>query len=158
MKNLDQKISDEMFDRARGSAVLSLLVRFSSTGLLWIFVVGSAIATRQWILSLTLLFFPWIVTLLIAEIVHRKRPFRTEHKKPLIHLPVETPSFPSAHATIAFAFLPLFVGDVFQFFIACVIAIAVALGRVAVGVHYLTDVIAGAFVGSIVGWMLIIFL
>ena len=97
------------------------------------------------------LFIPWVVTMIFSLSIRRKRPFRAEHHKPLIHMPIETPSFPSAHATISFAFATMFLGDVVLFPIAIVMAIAVIYGRVAVGVHYVSDVLAGSVVGLTFG-------
>ena len=59
------------------------------------------------------------------------------------------PSFPSGHATIAFALVTATqtLQDATLFGIAFVLALLVSLGRVAVRVHYLTDVLAGAAVG-----------
>ena len=63
------------------------------------------------------------------------------------------PSFPSAHAAVAFATAT--VGSYLYFdvfgpwlFIA---AMAVAVSRVAVGVHYFTDVFFGALIGLVIG-------
>jgi undecaprenyl-diphosphatase len=69
-----------------------------------------------------------------------------------IELPTD-PSFPSGHAAGSFAFAAF----VFTFhrragFVFAGLATAIALSRVALGVHYPSDVIAGAVVGVLLGW------
>jgi undecaprenyl-diphosphatase len=87
----------------------------------------------------------------IKDLVTRPRPFVAH---PEIHplYTVRSSSFPAGHAATAFAgavllawaarrWLPLFVG----------LAAAVGYSRVYVGDHYVADVIAGAFLGALVG-------
>jgi undecaprenyl-diphosphatase len=90
------------------------------------------------------------VTELIRFFIHRPRPFLVE--TPIHQLLSETSwSFPSGHATFFFAlattvFLYNRKWGVF-FYLA---AVLVSLGRVAAGVHYPTDILAGALVGVLV--------
>ncbi|OGL69799.1 hypothetical protein A3C09_01285 [Candidatus Uhrbacteria bacterium RIFCSPHIGHO2_02_FULL_47_44] len=168
MKNLDAQLSDKLFFATKSSRVFSKIAIFCAAYLLWmciaalvVFVAWSQIKTPgqfSWTNFLFLesavflrVFIPWIVTMIFSLSIRRKRPFRAEHHKPLIHMPFETPSFPSAHATISFAFATLFIGDMILFPIAIAMAIAVVYGRVAVGVHYISDILAGAVVGLIFG-------
>jgi undecaprenyl-diphosphatase len=70
-----------------------------------------------------------------------------------IELPTD-PSFPSGHAAGAFAFAVF----VFAFHRRAGVALtglagAIALSRVALGVHYPSDVAAGALVGALLGWV-----
>ena len=175
MKNFDQTYSDKIFFATKSSPMLSTLAKFFATFVLWLclaavvlFVFFSSLkngAVASWNLLFLLetgvvmrVFVPWVVTITMSLILRRKRPFRAEHHKPLIHMPIETPSFPSAHATIAFAFSTLFLYDPALFAIAIVMAICVALSRVAVGVHYLSDILAGSVVGLIFGILVFRFL
>lgn len=168
MKNFDAQLSDKLYFATKTSRFFSRIAIFCATYLLWgsiallmIFIAWSQFKSPEqfsWTNLLFLesavffrLFIPWMVTMIFSLSIRRKRPFRAEHHKPLIHMPIETPSFPSAHATISFAFATLFIGDSILFPLALVMAVAVVYGRVAVGVHYVSDVLAGATVGLIFG-------
>ncbi len=65
-------------------------------------------------------------------------------------------SFPSGHAarTIAFALAALFFYPLVGA-ILVVVALAIALARIAVGVHYVSDVLAGLLVGGGVAWLVV---
>ena len=168
MKNLDTQLSDKLFFVTKSSRVFSQIAIFCAAYLLWIciailvlFVVWSQIRISgqfSWTNFVFLeaavflrLFVPWIVTMIFSFSIRRTRPFRAEHHKPLIHMPFETPSFPSAHATISFVFVTFFIGDAILFPLALAMAVAVVYGRVAVGVHYVSDILAGAVVGLVFG-------
>jgi len=95
----------------------------------------------------------------IAELIHllwpRPRPFVENSVQVLInHAP--TPSFPSGHASACFALSYIVyhynkkAGIIF--FIA---SFLVSIARVFVGVHWPLDIIGGAIVGIIAGWIVI---
>jgi undecaprenyl-diphosphatase len=81
----------------------------------------------------------------------RERPFAAHpHSLVLFTAPSHDPSFPSDHATAAFAiavavlFFSRRLGVVFLVFAA-----AIALSRVLLAMHYPTDVVAGALTGTL---------
>jgi undecaprenyl-diphosphatase len=87
----------------------------------------------------------------LARLVDRPRPFVADPSR--IHLLVKhaaDPGFPSDHATAAFA---LATALLFHHrragAIALVAAALLAVSRVAIGVHYPTDVLAGALLGTL---------
>ena len=85
----------------------------------------------------------------LKDVVRRPRP-SGEHLVPLPH----SWSFPSGHATSAFAAavaLGLLVPR--ARWPALVLAALIAYSRVYLGVHYWTDVLAGAALGALVGWL-----
>lgn len=90
---------------------------------------------------------------LIALLFFRPRPFVTLGIASLIGMPATAKSFPSDHATLAFAIAGTLAFALphrrWQFF---TVAALIALGRVMVGVHYPTDVLAGALVGLCWAW------
>lgn len=99
------------------------------------------------------LFMTWLITFGLQKLVKRERPFEHGSNEPLIKMVWKEPSFPSAHAAIAFATAAAsFYASAELFgpwlFVAAAI---VAVSRVAVGVHYLSDAIFGAFLGFVIG-------
>ena len=94
----------------------------------------------------------WIVSeQLLKRVVQRPRPFAVLDAHPLITEP-STYSFPSGDATFAFggAVALAFVAPRWRW-PALLFAAAVAVERVAVGVHYPSDALAGAAVGTLSG-------
>jgi len=88
----------------------------------------------------------------LKPIVHRSRPFVEAPKVRVIGGRPDDPSFPSGHATNAFA--GAFVLSALAAAPAIlwwVLAIAIAYSRVYVGVHYPLDVTAGALLGLAAG-------
>lgn len=87
---------------------------------------------------------------LISELVDRARPFVADaHGVHVFSAHAADPGFPSDHATAAFAIATAIVlrkrgWGIF----ALAAATILALGRVALGVHYPSDVIAGAALGA----------
>jgi undecaprenyl-diphosphatase len=65
-------------------------------------------------------------------------------------IPVYTNSFPSSHATVVFAILPLLNKKFKKFWI--VFSILVVLSRLYVGVHYPSDLLGGVLLGLIIGY------
>jgi undecaprenyl-diphosphatase len=89
------------------------------------------------------------LTWALKELVDRPRPAGTD---PPIPLP-DNPSFPSGHASSAFAaaaalavFAPRWLGALFL-----AVAALVGVSRTELGVHYVTDVAAGAVLGVGIG-------
>jgi undecaprenyl-diphosphatase len=86
----------------------------------------------------------------ISELVDRARPFVADpHGVHLFTAHAADPGFPSDHATAAFAIATaIFLRKRGWGIAALVAATVLSVGRVALGVHYPTDVIAGAALGA----------
>lgn len=99
--------------------------------------------------------FAYGLTALIGHFILRTRPFLAfKEVALLVPAPLKT-SFPSGHTTIAFAMaFAIASGSKPLGAVAFVCAILVAFGRVAVGVHYPTDLLGGVLVG-LLGFVLV---
>lgn len=94
---------------------------------------------------------------LISGSWDRPRPYEAHADVHLFVAPSGDPSFPSDHATAAFAIaFALFLRSRRIGWVALAMAAAVSVSRVAVGVHYPSDVAAGALIGAVAAltlWM-----
>ncbi len=91
-----------------------------------------------------------VLVLLIKFIVRRERP---EGEWGGIYRMTDPHSFPSGHAVraVMLAVLALGMGPLWFGLLLAVWAPLVILARVAMGVHYLSDVLAGAILGAVLG-------
>jgi len=175
--SFDQKISRSIYEATKKSWMLRHAAVFFASDLIWlvigfvgglVFVLTPEIFQMERFLRMGMmvvfLIGAWLVTALIARLAKRDRPYKSQGYKPIIKPFIETSSFPSAHATFSFALLgyTLVIGVPWLIWPVLVAALFVCIGRVMVGVHRLSEVVAGAFVGfavsSIVSLTLIIFL
>jgi undecaprenyl-diphosphatase len=91
------------------------------------------------------------LSFLVKDVTHRARPFEAHPAIDPLYT-VHSSSFPAGHAATAFA------GAVLLAFVAprcapfaLALATLIATSRVYVGVHYPTDVVAGAALGAVAG-------
>ena len=90
------------------------------------------------------------IVLIIKFSIRRKRP---EGDWGEMYRSADPHSFPSGHATRAFLLgtMGILLGPTWAAVALVILAPLVALGRVAMGVHYLSDILAGAFLGILGG-------
>ena len=97
-----------------------------------------------------------VLTMLAKSIVLRPRPFAELNFNILVSEINPDKSFPSGHAAAVSAIIPFFeFNEKLQYF-WIFIAVIVSLSRVYLGVHYLSDVIAGFLLGYLIGDLSII--
>jgi undecaprenyl-diphosphatase len=98
-----------------------------------------------------------LINQVIAQIWHRPRPYETHPQ--VYHLTKShDPSFPSDHASAAFgiAFGIYFIDRrIGKFFLA--VAVLIGFGRLLVGAHYLTDVLASVVVAAVAAGLIVRF-
>src|SRR5437870_1079577 len=89
-----------------------------------------------------------LINQLIATIWHRQRPFASHPTAHVWGARSHDPSFPSDHASAAFAIaFAVYLFDRVAGAIFLVAAVIIGAGRVFIGAHYPADVLAGCLVG-----------
>jgi undecaprenyl-diphosphatase len=124
---------------------------FWGLGLILLYFLASDPFWKQW----AVIQFFWIAILAVVVmttkfIVRRRRP---EGEWGAIYRNTDPHSFPSGHAARAFL-IAVIAGGLGPAWLAVILWIwapLVALARAAMGVHFLSDVVAGALVGTAVG-------
>lgn len=128
-----------------------LIVVLAAAAIFYIWRTGKNFTQKTWwllqlILASGLAFL--FNNLLLQQIYFRSRPFVNNHVVLLIEKSANEKSFPSDHATLAFAIATsIYLIDGKAGIVLMVLAFLIAWGRVLVGVHYPSDVLAGAAVG-----------
>lgn len=124
--------------------------------LVWWFVAKDRLVTRKAIIMATFsaLLAREVLKPVIVHIWTRNRPFIEHTVHNIISKTDNEPSFPSGHALAMFAIA----AAVYHYnkkagMLLYVTAILTGISRVVVGVHYPSDIIGGAVLGIIVGWL-----
>jgi undecaprenyl-diphosphatase len=128
----------------------------------WFWILGLAVVwwwgTAFWRSLVTILAIGIVVTAVIVMIikftVRRRRP---EGEWGNIYRNTDPHSFPSGHAarSALLAVLALGLGPLWFGFLLVVWAPLVGMARVAMGVHYLSDVLVGMVLGGIMGALIL---
>jgi undecaprenyl-diphosphatase len=142
---------------ARDPRTVARVRRFSSLGnhgACWI-AIGAAGAAldeprrARWLRALGAVGAAYLLNVAVKTVFRRRRPL-LEHLPALVRTPTEL-SFPSSHAAAAFAgaraYAPLLPGGRALYAVAA----AMGLSRIYLGVHYPSDIAAGAALGTVVG-------
>jgi len=110
---------------------------------------------REWVFPLGLsLVFSYLIIYILKFIIARPRPLGIIKTLPLINL-IDY-SFPSSHAAVAFAALPILNKIYPRLKWLWILSVCfVAFSRIYIQVHYLSDVIMGALVGYFVSLFVI---
>jgi undecaprenyl-diphosphatase len=95
------------------------------------------------------------VAAVVSRLVDRPRPFVAHHGVHLFAAHAADPGFPSDHATAAFAIaVALLLRSRKWGLLALAAATVLSLTRVAMGIHYPSDVLAGAALGALAALVL----
>jgi membrane-associated phospholipid phosphatase len=155
---LDARLSARMRVAERPGLFRTLCAFLAHSGDSWFWWAGLALLWwrgnpfwRPWALTVLLSIIALAVIVLAVKFTIRRR--RPEGEWGALYRTTDPHSFPSGHAAraILIAVLAIGLGPGWLAILLCVWAPLVALARVAMGVHYLSDVVAGAVVGAIAG-------
>jgi membrane-associated phospholipid phosphatase len=157
MRDLDLNLLRWMRTHGHTPAVEDAAVALGKAGnnaLVW-FLLGAALAIidngrwESWLICALLGPFAIALNYAIKLAVKRPRPV-LEGLPPLGGAPSSL-SFPSAHATSSFAVATAMVRVDPAMAATFLVAIAISLGRPYLGMHYPSDVLAGALLGVVLG-------
>ena len=163
MHALDVAILRSLYASNASPTILTIILAITFLGSGWMFlVIALPLTVRRLRARSAAIVLALIVTLLgtsavvsaLKLLIGRARPCHAmAWARTLgIDLPTDA-SFPSGHAAGAFAFaFFLLVVHRPSGLIAMIFAILIAASRVALGVHYPTDVVAGAAMGAVLGY------
>ncbi|RJP49535.1 MAG: phosphatase PAP2 family protein [Anaerolineaceae bacterium] len=155
---LDARLSDRLHVAEKPGLLRTLAVFFAHSGDSWFWGLGLLILWwqgdafwKRWAVTLFVCIAFLAVTVLMIKLIVRRR--RPEGEWGGIYRSTDPHSFPSGHAARAFliAVLAIGLGPAWLAVLLCIWAPLVSLARVAMGVHYLSDIVAGAVLGIIVG-------
>jgi len=157
---LDARLSDRLRVAEQPGLLRTLAVFFAHSGDSWFWGLGLLLVwwrgDASW-KQFAIVLFAGIAVLAILVLaikftVRRRRP---EGEWGGIYRNTDPHSFPSGHAARAFliAVLALGFGPAWLAILLWVWAPLVSLARVSMGVHYASDILAGAILGILVGWV-----
>ena len=163
MIELDARISERMRIAEKPGPLRSLASIFAHSGDSWFWLVGLGLVwwlgTDYWKhLALTLIIailLTALVVFIIKFTVRRKRP---EGEWGKFYRSTDPHSFPSGHAVraVMLAVVTLGLGPLWLGLLLLIWAPLVGLARVAMGVHYLSDVMAGMILGVVMGVLILL--
>ena len=154
---LDARLSDQMRLAEKPGALRALAVFFAHSGDSWLWAPALIIAWfysdsfwREWeVVEFTGICVLAVLVLCIKFLVRRKRP---EGEWGGVYRNTDPHSFPSGHAARSFLIAVIASGlsPAWLAILLWIWAPLMALARVAMGVHYVSDVAAGAILGIVI--------
>ncbi len=160
---LDARLSAQMRVAERPGLLRIVAAIFAHSGDSWFWWAGLAVLWwrgnvfwRPWALTVLLSIIALAVIVLAIKFSIRRR--RPEGEWGAIYRNTDPHSFPSGHAARAtlIAMLVIGMGPWWLAVLLCVWMPLVSLARVAMGVHYLSDVAAGVVLGAVAGGVVLV--
>jgi len=160
---LDARLSAQMRVAERPGLLRTAAAVLAHSGDSWFWWAGLALLWwlgnsfwRPWALTVLLSIIGLAVIVLAIKFTIRRR--RPEGEWGGMYRSTDPHSFPSGHAArvVLIGVLAIGLGPGWLAIFLCVWAPLVALSRVAMGLHYLSDVAAGAVLGAIAGWVVLL--
>lgn len=159
IQNMDLSITHFVINNMSNGILnflMPLITKLGNGGFIWIFLSLILIINKKYrkigILTLVAIATNYLIgDIIIKHIVERLRPFLVDTN---IHLLIKAPSsysFPSGHSGSSFAAATI-LGIYFKKYrpYLYIFATLLAFSRVYLGVHFFTDVLVGAILGTIV--------
>jgi undecaprenyl-diphosphatase len=160
---LDARLSAQMRVAERPGLLRTVAAVLAHSGDSWFWWAGLAVLWwfgnsfwRPWALTVLLSIIGLAVIVLAIKFTIRRR--RPEGEWGGMYRSTDPHSFPSGHAAraILIGVLAIGLGPGWLAILLCVWAPLVALARVAMGLHYLSDVAAGAVLGAVAGGVVLL--
>ena len=160
---LDARLSAQLRVAERPGLLRTAAAILAHSGDSWFWWAGLALLWwlgnafwRPWALTVLLSIIGLAVIVLAIKFTIRRR--RPEGEWGGMYRSTDPHSFPSGHAAraILIAVLAIGLGPAWLAILLCVWAPLVALARVAMGLHYLSDIAAGVVLGGIAGGIILL--
>lgn len=157
---MDGRLSARMRVAGRPGFIRSVAIILAHSGDSWFWWAGLGLLWwlgnsfwRPWALTVLLSIIALAVIVLAIKFTIRRR--RPEGEWGGVYRKTDPHSFPSGHAArvVLIAVLALGLGPGWLALVICIWAPLVALARVAMGVHYLSDIVAGFGLGAVAGML-----
>lgn len=156
--DLDARLSARLMIAEKPGLLRNLAILLAHSGDSWFWLAGLAVLWlgggplwRTWSVRVAVAVVVTAVIVLAAKFTVRRR--RPAGEWGAIYRSTDPHSFPSGHAARA-VMLFVLVAGLGPDWLALLLAVwapAVALARVSMGVHYLSDVLAGGILGALIG-------
>ena len=160
---LDARLSNQMRVAEKPGALRAIAAFLAHSGDSWFWAIGLLALWlsgdsfwKEWaVIQLGSISLLAALVLLIKFRIKRKRP---EGEWGQVYRFSDPHSFPSGHSARAFliATIAAGLGSGILAIVLWIWAPLVALARVAMGVHYLSDIIAGAALGILIAWIILL--
>jgi undecaprenyl-diphosphatase len=133
----------------------SFLIWFMLGSLAFLWIIDGRIKREQALHAFLSGLSSWVISMMIKSLFPSIRPFGVLDITPLtVTIPSVNSSFPSVHAAVAFAIATsIWLHNKKLGVRFIVLAFLVALGRVLSEVHFIHDVVAGALIGILTGFV-----
>ena len=164
MIELDARLSERMRIAEQPGLLRNIAAVLAHSGDSWFWLAGLGmlwwLGTNNWKGRALTLIVSILLTALVVFVVklavRRRRP---EGEWGKFYRTTDPHSFPSGHAVraVMLAVVMLGLGPLWLGLLLLVWAPLVGLARVSMGVHYLSDVLAGMFLGLVVGVVVLLF-
>lgn len=162
MLELDARLSEKMRVAERPGLLRSgaALLAHSGDSWFWLLALGAMwlVGPLQWRPQIAVM----VVGIVVTAVVVMAIKFTVRRRRPdgewgRVYRSTDPHSFPSGHAARALmlAVLGLGMGPLWWGTLLLVWALCVSLARVAMGVHYLADIVAGMLLGLVMGLLVL---